>query len=222
MTIEASKTSLSGDGLPSPLVVVVDDEVGVRSSLDSLFRSMELRTLLFASAAELLAGTIPDSPGCIVLDVRLPGINGIELQGQLSRHGIQLPIIFMTGHGDIPMSVRAMKAGAVDFLPKPFLEQDMLDAVMQAIGRDKERRVQAAELDAVRIRYQTLTSRERDVMELVTRGLLNKQVAAQLSLSEITVKIHRGNLMRKMGARTFADLVRQAEALGTRTQSSTS
>lgn len=221
MSIGSSNDTTTGAEPPPPLVIVVDDEIAVRSSLDSLFRSMGFRTSLFASAAELLAATVPGGPGCIVLDVRLPGINGLELQTQLSRQGIELPIIFMTGHGDIPMSVRAMKAGAVDFLPKPFREQDMLDAVLHAVERDRVRRAQVAELDGIRSRYATLTPREREIMELVTRGLLNKQVAAQIGLSEITVKIHRGNLMRKMGVRTFADLVRQAESLGVRTRSST-
>jgi len=170
------------------VVIIVDDDAGIRASLDSLFRSVGLETRLFASPAELLGGALPDRPGCIVLDVRLPGVSGLDLQGQLVRHGIRHPIIFMTGHGDIPMSVRAMKAGAVDFLAKPFRDQDMLDAVTAA--------------------------REREVMGHVTAGLMNKQVAALIGLSEITVKIHRGNVMRKMEVRSLADLVRKAEALG--------
>jgi len=196
-----------------PLVVIVDDEAAVRDALDSLFRSIGLRTLLFASPAELLQASVPDTPGCLILDVRLPGISGLDLQEQLARHGIALPIVFMTGHGDIPMSVRAMKAGAVDFLPKPFRDQDMLDAVAGAIERDAQRRADNAALDEVRTRYATLTPREREVMAHVASGLMNKQVAGLLELSEITVKIHRGNVMRKMGVRTLADLVRQAEAL---------
>jgi len=197
----------------APLVVIVDDEAAVRDALDSLFRSMGLRTLLFASPADLLQAGVPDTPGCLILDVRLPGISGLDLQEQLERHGIALPIVFMTGHGDIPMSVRAMKAGAVDFLPKPFRDQDMLDAVAGAIERDAQRRAGNAALDEVRTRYATLTPREREVMAHVASGLMNKQVAGLLELSEITVKIHRGNVMRKMGVRTLADLVRQAEAL---------
>ncbi|MBU8974562.1 MULTISPECIES: response regulator transcription factor [unclassified Lysobacter] len=197
-----------------PLVVVVDDETAVRESLDSLFRSIGYRTLLFASPAELLQSTLPDGPGCIILDVRLPGISGLDVQDELARHGIALPIVFMTGHGDIPMSVRAMKAGAVDFLPKPFRDQDMLDAVAAAIDRDARRRAHSAALDGVRARYETLTPREREIMAHVATGLMNKQVAGLLGLSEITVKIHRGNVMRKMGVRTLADLVRNAEALG--------
>jgi FixJ family two-component response regulator len=149
-----------------------------------------------------------------VLDVRLPGVSGLDLQGQLMRQGIEFPIIFMTGHGDIPMSVRAMKAGAVDFLSKPFRDQDMLDAVTAALARDTQRRRQSAARDDLRAQYETLTAREREVMGYVTSGLMNKQVAGIIGLSEITVKIHRGNVMRKMGAKSLADLVRQAEALG--------
>jgi FixJ family two-component response regulator len=205
-------TISGGVAAPVPLVVIVDDEAPVREALDSLFRSIGLQTLLFASPAEL--ATVPDSPGCLILDVRLPGISGLDLQEQLARNGIALPIVFMTGHGDIPMSVRAMKAGAVDFLPKPFRDQDMLDAVAGAIERDAQRRADNAALDDVRAHYARLTPREREVMAHVTAGLMNKQVAGLIGLSEITVKIHRGNLMRKMGVRTLADLVRQAEALG--------
>lgn len=198
----------------SPTVVIVDDEAAVRESLDSLLRSVGLRTLLFASPAELLQASVPEGPGCLVLDVRMPGTSGLDFQDQLSKNGIDLPIVFMTGHGDIPMSVRAMKAGAVDFLSKPFRDQDMLDAVSAAIERDTLRRSQAASLDAVRSKYETLTAREREVLALVVSGLMNKQVAGELGLSEITVKIHRGNVMRKMGVRSLADLVRSAEALG--------
>ena len=209
-----TSTNSGGVAAPVPLVVIVDDEAPVRDALDSLFRSIGLQTLLFASPAELLQATVPDSPGCLILDVRLPGISGLDLQEQLTRNGIALPIVFMTGHGDIPMSVLAMKAGAVDFLPKPFRDQDMLDAVAGAIERDAQRRADTAALDDVRAHYATLTPREREVMAHVTAGLMNKQVAGLIGLSEITVKIHRGNLMRKMGVRTLADLVRQAEALG--------
>ncbi|MHB0771225.1 response regulator transcription factor [Bradyrhizobium sp. 5.13L] len=196
------------------VVIIVDDDAGIRASLDSLFRSVGLETLLFASPAELLGGLLPDCPGCIVLDVRLPGVSGLDLQSQLVRQGIRHPIIFMTGHGDIPMSVRAMKAGAVDFLAKPFRDQDMLDAVTAALERDAQHRAEAATRDDIRAQYETLTAREREVMGHVTAGLMNKQVAARIGLSEITVKIHRGNVMRKMGVRSLADLVRKAEALG--------
>jgi FixJ family two-component response regulator len=196
------------------VVVIVDDDAAIRKSLDSLFRSVGLATRLFGSPAELLAGPLPDGPGCIVLDVRLPGVSGLDLQGQLTRQGIDFPVIFMTGHGDIPMSVRAMKAGAVDFLAKPFRDQDMLDAVTAALERDVQRRSVAAAKDDLRAQYETLTAREREVMGYVTSGLMNKQVAGLIGLSEITVKIHRGNVMRKMGVKSLADLVRKAEALG--------
>ncbi|MCP3387175.1 response regulator transcription factor [Bradyrhizobium sp. CCGB12] len=198
----------------SSVVIIVDDDAGIRASLDSLFRSVGLETRLFASPAELLGATLPDGPGCIVLDVRLPGVSGLDLQGQLTRQGIKYPIVFMTGHGDIPMSVRAMKAGAVDFLSKPFRDQDMLDAVTAALERDAQHRAEAATKEDIQAQYETLTAREREVMGHVTAGLMNKQVAGLIGLSEITVKIHRGNVMRKMGVRSLADLVRKAEALG--------
>lgn len=198
----------------SSVVIIVDDDAGIRASLDSLFRSVGLETRLFGSPAELLGGTLPDGPGCIVLDVRLPGVSGLDLQGQLTRQGINYPIVFMTGHGDIPMSVRAMKAGAVDFLSKPFRDQDMLDAVTTALERNAQHRAEAAAKEDIRAQYETLTAREREVMGHVTAGLMNKQVAGLIGLSEITVKIHRGNVMRKMGAKSLADLVRKAEALG--------
>lgn len=197
-----------------PLVVIVDDDPAVRESLDSLFRSIGLATCLFGAPAELLQSALPDVPGCIILDVRLPGISGLDFQDQLARQGIALPIVFMTGHGDIPMTVRAMKAGAVDFLAKPFRDQEMLDAVTAAIERDRQRRSVTAALDDQRAAFATLTAREREVMTHVVAGLMNKQVAGVLGLSEITVKIHRGNVMRKMGVRTLADLVRAAEVLG--------
>ena len=196
------------------LAVVVDDDPSVRDALDSLLRSIGLQTRVLGSPAELLQAALPDVPGCIVLDVRLPGISGLDLQGQLAGQGIHLPIVFMTGHGDIPMTVRAMKAGAVDFLSKPFRDQDMLDAVSAAIERDRQRRQESAARDSLDSRYATLTPREREVMAHVVAGLMNKQVAGVLNLSEITVKIHRGNVMRKMGVRSLADLVRHAEALG--------
>ena len=198
----------------SSVVIIVDDDASIRASLDSLFRSVGLETRLFGSPAELLGGVMPDKPACIVLDVRLPGVSGLDLQGQLTRQGIRYPIIFMTGHGDIPMSVRAMKAGAVDFLSKPFRDQDMLDAVTAALERDAQRRAEAATKEDIRIQYESLTAREREVMGHVTAGLMNKQVAGLIGLSEITVKIHRGKVSRKMSAKTFADLVKMAELLG--------
>jgi FixJ family two-component response regulator len=197
-----------------PLVAIVDDDPTVRASLDSLFRSVGFTTHLFGTPADLLQEQLPDAPGCIILDVRLPGISGLDLQSRLVQEGVALPIVFMTGYGDIPMTVRAMKAGAVDFLAKPFRAQEMLDAVMAAIQRDRQRRSAAAALDRFRGAYQTLTPREREVMAHVASGLMNKQVAGVLGLSEITVKIHRGSVMRKMNTRTLADLVRIAEALG--------
>ena len=197
-----------------PFVAIIDDDPSVLAALDSLFRSVGLVTRLFGSAAEMLQADLPRSPGCLILDVRLPGLSGLDFQSQLAKHGIELPVVFMTGYGDIPMSVQAMKAGAIDFLPKPFRDQDMLDAVTGAIERDRQRRSQRAEIEALRAEYQTLTPREREVMGHVVAGLMNKQVAGVIGLSEITVKIHRGNVMRKMGVRTLADLVRKAEALG--------
>lgn len=195
----------------TPLVIVVDDDRAVRDSLDSLLRSVGLATRVFGSSAELLAdGARAD---CLVLDVRLPGISGLDFQEQLARNGTSPPIVFMTGHGDIPMSVRAMKAGAVDFLAKPFRDQDMLDAVSAAVERGRNAASAQAATAELRSRYQTLTTREREVMAHVVKGLMNKQIAGNLGLSEITVKIHRGAMMRKMGIRTVADLVRQAAAL---------
>ncbi len=197
-----------------PLVIVVDDDASLREALSSLFRSVGLQVQLFASAAELLTAKLPEAPRCLVLDIRLPGVSGLDFQGQLARSDIDMPIIFMTGHGDIPMTVRAMKAGAVDFLTKPFRDQDMLDAVATAIKIDRERRNSLQAVSNVQNLYETLTAREKQVMALVTSGLMNKQVAAEVGLSEITVKIHRGHVMRKMGVRTLADLVRMAETLG--------
>jgi FixJ family two-component response regulator len=197
----------------APVVCIVDDDSAVREALSSLFRSVGLSVATFGSAADFLARDNADSPGCLVLDVRLPGVSGLDFQAQLGAMDNHLPIVFMTGHGDIPMSVRAMKAGALDFLSKPFRDQDMLDAVANAIERDAAERRDAGALAALRHAYASLTPREREVMGHVTAGLMNKQVGALLGLSEITVKIHRGNVMRKMAARSLAELVRQAEAL---------
>ncbi len=211
MTQDLQAAQRSAD--PNPHVYVVDDDPGIRASLGSLFRSVNLSVDLFASPLDLPVEGRLDGPGCLVLDVRLPEISGLDFQDRLVMQGIGLPIIFMTGHGDIPMTVRAMKAGAVDFLAKPFRDQEMLDAVMLAIARDKERRSDASTRRRLRETYDSLTPREREIMKHVTAGLLNKQVAGLLKLSEITVKIHRGHMMRKMKARTLADLVRMAESL---------
>jgi FixJ family two-component response regulator len=198
----------------APFVFVVDDDPSIREALDSLFRSVDLRVELFASTAEFLQHYRHDGVSCLVLDIRLPGVSGLDFQAQLLKANIRIPIIFMTGHGDIPMSVRAMKAGAIDFLAKPFRDQDMLDAVSAALRRDEQAREAERAAEALRASYELLTPREREVMALVTSGLMNKQVAGELSLSEITVKIHRGHAMRKMKARSLADLVRMAESLG--------
>ena len=202
------------------LVFVIDDDAAVRSSLSSLFRSVGLQATTFSSAAEFLSSHKPDVPSCLVLDVRLPGIGGIEFQAELAKANIRLPIIFITGHGDIPMTVRAMKAGAVEFLTKPFRDQDLLDAVRVGLDRDSARREREQALSGVVAAYETLTLREKEVFPLVTSGLMNKQIAAKLGVSEITVKVHRGNAMRKMGARSLADLVRMADLLGIRQQES--
>ena len=196
-----------------PAVHVVDDDAGLRTALDSLFRSMGYPTRLYGSAAEFMASGAADGAGCLVLDIRLPGTSGLDFQQQLADAGVTMPVILMTGHGDIPMTVRGMKAGAVDFLPKPFREQDMLDAVAAALARDASTRAERSQSDDLRHRFETLSARERDVMGRVATGKMNKQIAFDLGLSEITVKIHRGNAMRKMGARTLADFVRMAETL---------
>lgn len=199
--------------MASPVVHIVDDDASLREALDSLFRSVGLETQQFASAQDFLQSGRASAEGCLVLDIRLPGINGLDFQAQLTASGVTMPVVLMTGHGDIPMSVRGMKAGAVDFLTKPFRDQDMLDAVAAAIARDAAARAEQGGADAVRGKYDTLSEREKQVMALVASGLMNKQVAFELGLSEITVKIHRGNAMRKMEAGSLADLVRMAEAL---------
>jgi FixJ family two-component response regulator len=199
-----------------PIVFVIDDDASMREALRSLFRSVGLRVEVFGSASEFLQSKLPDVAGCLILDVRLPRLSGLEFQAELVKAGIHIPIIFMTGHGDVPMSVKAMKAGAVDFLTKPFRDQDMLDAVEMAIERDRKRRVGAKALSGLEARFAVLTSREREVLALVTAGLMNKQIAAEIGIAEITVKIYRGNVMKKMGAKSLAELVRMAETLGVR------
>jgi FixJ family two-component response regulator len=195
------------------VVHVVDDDASMRSALVGLFESVGLDTCSYAAAREFLAARLVDKPGCIVVDVRLPDINGLDFQNRLIELGVRLPVVVITGYGDIPMSVRAMKRGAVDFLSKPFKDQDMLDAVLAAIERDRRRRTVDDDLSQIRQRFGMLSPREQQVMLLVTAGKMNKQVAGELGISEVTVKIHRGAAMHKMGARTLTDLVRMAEVL---------
>jgi FixJ family two-component response regulator len=215
--IDISGFGMAGEG--GSLVYVVDDDAGVRQSLTSLLQSIAMRVEAFSSAADFLKkGRMVDGidAGCLILDVRLPGTSGLDFQAQLAKADIHLAIIFISGHGDIPITVRAMKAGAVEFLTKPFREQELLDAVQLALRRDRDRRIQEKAVLQTRARFEALTAREQQVIGLVTTGLMNKQVAAQLGVSEITVKVHRGNVMRKMGARSLPDLVRMADALGIR------
>jgi FixJ family two-component response regulator len=208
-------------GLPEPqaVVFVVDDDAAVRDALTALFESVGLQVKTFASAKEFLQIKLPNCPSCLVLDVRLPGMGGLDFQSELLRADVHIPIIFMTGHGDIPMTVRAMKAGAVEFLTKPFRDQDMLDAVQLAHENDRRGRELHQSTSRLRSNFETLTPREKEIMKLVASGLINKQIAGKIGVSEITVKVHRGSLMRKLGAKSLADLVRMAETLGvTRTQ----
>ena len=199
-----------------PTVLVIDDDASLREALSRLFRSVGLKVRTFASAPEFLQDKLPEGPSCLVLDVRLPGLSGLDFQAELGAANIDIPIIFMTGHGDIPMTVRAMKAGAREFLPKPFRDQDMLDAVQAGLDRDRERRRTATDAARLKTSFASLTVREQEIMGYVTAGLMNKQIAGKLGVSEITVKVHRGNVMRKMGAKSLADLVRMADALGVR------
>jgi FixJ family two-component response regulator len=196
------------------IVFVVEDDASMRRALINLFQSVGLGVQAFSSASEMLQSKLPDAASCLVLDVRLPGLSGLDFQTELAKANVHIPIIFMTGHGDIPMTVRAMKGGAVDFLTKPFRDQDMLDAVMKAIERDRNRREVEKVVAKLNALFETLTSREREILAFVTSGLMNKQIAAELGLAEITVKIHRGHIMKKMGARSLADLVRKAATLG--------
>jgi FixJ family two-component response regulator len=196
------------------MVFVVDDDAPMRESLKNLIRSVGLRVEVFASAQEFLRSPRPEVPSCLVLDVRLPGLSGLDLQQQMAEGDLAIPIIFITGHGDIPMTVQAMKAGAVEFLTKPFRDQELLDAIQQALARDRQAREQRAQSEELRRRYRALTPRERDVMALVVAGLLNKQIAGELGTSEASVKVHRQHVMEKMGAGSLAALVRMADRLG--------
>jgi FixJ family two-component response regulator len=196
------------------VVFVIDDDPSMRLALEDLVSTVGLEVRAFAAPQEFLQSKPPDAPGCLVLDVRLPGMSGLTFQNELAKEGLALPVIFITGHGDIPMSVRAMKAGAVEFLTKPFHDQDLLDAIHAAIERDRNRRRQAVHLAELRKHFATLSERERQIMTLVVIGRANKQIAAELTLSEMTVKVHRGQVMRKMRARSLPDLVRMADRLG--------
>ena len=213
---ERPKPSHQPASAREPLVFIVEDDESMRRALSNLFQSVGLEVELFGSASEMLQSKLPDVASCLVLDIRLPGLSGLDFQAELAKANIHIPIIFMTGHGDIPMSVRAMKGGAVDFLTKPFRDQDMLDAVMVAIERDRKRREADKIVAGLQTHLETLTPREREILALVSSGLMNKQIAAELGLAEITVKIHRGHIMKKMGARSLADLLRKAETLGIR------
>jgi len=211
--VTAAENSPAAD---DSIVFVVDDDPLTRGALASLFRSIGLQVKAFASGSELLEYPLPAVPSCLVLDIRMPRISGLDLQSELGRSGVRIPIIFITGHGDIPMSVKAMKGGAVDFLTKPFRDQEILDAVAGALERDRTRRNEEKANSEMRARFELLTPRERQIMSLVTAGLMNKQVADKVGISEMTVKIHRGHVMRKMGTKTLADLVLIAENLGVR------
>ena len=213
---ERPKSSHEPASAREPIVFFIDDDASMRRALTNLFQSVGLEVEMFGSASEMLQTKLPAVASCLVLDVRLPGLSGLDFQTELAKANIHIPIIFMTGHGDIPMTVRAMKGGAVDFLTKPFRDQDMLDAVVTAIERDRKRREVGKIVANLQALFETLTPREREILALVASGLMNKQTAAEIGLAEITVKIHRGHIMKKMGARSLADLIRMAETLGIR------
>jgi FixJ family two-component response regulator len=198
------------------IVFIIDDDLSMRRALTNLFQSVGLEVEAFGSASELLKNKLPEVASCLVLDIRLPGLSGLDLQAELAKANVRIPIIFITGHGDIPMTVRAMKGGAVDFLTKPFRDQDLLDAVVGAIDKDRKRRESDKTVASLQALFETLSSREREVLAFVAAGLMNKQIAAELDLAEITVKIYRGHIMKKMQAKSLADLIRMTEALGIR------
>jgi FixJ family two-component response regulator len=222
MAIERSSSAKSVEDKDRPIVFVVDDDASMRQALARLFQSVQLRAEVFASPQEFLQSERSNVPSCLVLDVRLPGVSGLDFQAELAKADVRIPIVFITGHGDIPMTVRAMKAGAVDFLAKPFRDQDLLDAVTAAIQRDQRRREHENTVAGLKAHFSSLTAREREIMALVASGLMSKQIAAQIGLSEITVKVHRSHIMKKMEARSVADLVRMAEALGVKPATSRS
>jgi FixJ family two-component response regulator len=199
-----------------PVVIVIDDDQSLRQGLERLFDSVGLHVEAYPSAQAFLQAEMPTAPSCLVLDIRMPGQSGLDLQAELVREDIRIPIVFITGHGDVPMTVKALKAGAVDFLTKPFRDQDLLDAVATALDRACRERAAEKRLSDLRASFEALTPREREIMKYVTEGLMNKQIAHQLGLTEITVKIHRGNMMRKIGAKSLPDLVRMADDLGFR------
>jgi FixJ family two-component response regulator len=213
---ERPKSSHGSASTKEPIVFVVEDDASVRRALTNLFQSVGLEVELFGSASEMLENKLPDVASCLVLDVRLPGLSGLDFQAELAKAKIHIPIIFMSGHGDIPMTVKAMKGGAVDFLTKPFRDQEMLDAVLAAIEQDRKRRESDKKIADFQALLETLTPREREIFPMVSSGLMNKQIAAELGLAEITVKIHRGHIMKKMGAKSLLDLVMKAETLGIR------
>ena len=198
-----------------PIVVIIDDDPDIRDALQGLLETVDLEVALFRSASEFLASKRPEGPCCIVLDVRLPGLSGLDFQQELARENIPIPIIFITGHGDIPMSVRAMKAGAVEFLTKPLRDQDLLDAIQAGLRRDRSRLEEERKVAQLRMRHQSLTAREREIMELLVSGRVNKQIAAEIGISEVTVRLHRGQIMRKMQVGSLADLVRAADKIKT-------
>jgi FixJ family two-component response regulator len=198
----------------NPIILVIDDDPDVREGLKALFQSVNLESRAYRSAPEFFRSKLPDQVSCLILDVRLPGLSGLDFQAELAKVNVNIPIIFITGYGDIPMSVKAMKAGAVEFLTKPIREQDLLDAVRAALDRDRTRRKSEGKMQDLRTRFRALSLREQEVMSLVASGLMNKQVAAEIGIVEVTVKVHRHNIMKKLGARSLADLVRMADALG--------